>query len=309
MSDRGVIGVDRPPRDKRRFSWWHLAILAVLAVAGLAALGDALITTSSEGAADAYIDYQKAAADGDGEKACSLLTPEAQEEVADQAALIKPGATCQESVHLLQSSISGESREAADKLSPEDFDISATGDRATVIFNGPLLSVQSHLVKNASGDWRLESSIEDVHLHGTGSDVTKEEAIAAGDELCAYTFRRDLIAIFDLATAIGERDREGAEAAGQRLTGYDRELVQDFALLPEGRPLDIVQPLLTPLRDVVVVDHALTVTAGSGSNSNLRAAFSRVARAGREVSQMASARGFSTSGCAAAPGQPSVTPG
>ena len=145
---------------------------AVLAVALLAAgCGSSAPKTDADAIAQVLKSAAKAAADGDGDKACGYLTADAQRQVVLQTgAGVLGQSDCATSVKRAQFVLTPLDKQRIKSLDPTAIQVTGTSATATVATGagapaGQGISVQLQLQKEGS-DWRISSFVSEQGLPG-----------------------------------------------------------------------------------------------------------------------------------------------
>jgi len=105
---------------------------------------------------DAMVSFSRAVLDGDGTRACRLLTPRAARELVARAAFVvgdPPPTSCPEAVKVLSRYV--ENRAAVQELLEKpDFRIEVRGDRAQL---RTALQGERIELRRVRGDWKLDT--------------------------------------------------------------------------------------------------------------------------------------------------------
>ena len=129
--------------------------------------------TDADAIAQVLKDAAKAAADGDGDKACGYLTPDAQRQVVLQTgAGVLGQADCSTSVKRAQFVLTPLDKQRIESLTPTAINVNGANARATVASNagaapGQGISVQLNLQKVGS-DWKVSGFVSEQGLPGGG---------------------------------------------------------------------------------------------------------------------------------------------
>jgi len=131
-----------------------LTIAALLVAAATTACGRGDKASSP---ADAVRDYNSAVADGDGERACDRLTPEAQEEL-QQSTQGQARGSCEHVIGLLSAFYDDATKE---RLRDAKVAGSEQGDRGSARFTSPGLGgpggEQAYQLRKVDDDWKIAS--------------------------------------------------------------------------------------------------------------------------------------------------------
>ena len=302
MTDRNaqVFGIDIRPG--KRPPWWVLALIAVatiwLTYAVADGVRDAITTTDQERVAEALADFAAATADGDGDRACSLITKGSQiqavavVELATRSSVDCPAA--------FDYDVNRSQELGAEFGDLGDVDHAAIEDRVDVVGNIATVEDEGELVSTSLGAqqvgdaWLIDLTDEEVRPSGAvPGDASGEELRDAADEICRGAYTRSAVAIADFLAASRSNDEGDARAAAKRWSHSEGRLAEDLADLntADERSTEIAT-LAAALNG-----EAAAIAALSGNASPARLA--TVIGARREVSRVADRQGFSAYGCAA----------
>ena len=145
------------------------ALLATVLVAGCG--GGAAPKTDADAVAQVLKDAAKAAADGDGDKACGYLTPDAQRQAVLEVAGGQLGDTdCSQAVSRAQLILSPLEKKQLGSLEPSNVQVngavaSATMGTSAGTAGGQTMSVQLNLQK-VGQDWKISGFVNQQGLPG-----------------------------------------------------------------------------------------------------------------------------------------------
>jgi hypothetical protein len=146
--------------------------VSLVAIALLAGCGGGGPKTDADAVAQVLNDAVKAAAGGDGGKACGYLTPDAQQQVELQVGTGVLGqADCETLVGRVTAFMTPIERKQIEELAPSNVQVNGTSASATVAApaiqaGSPPISVQVNLQKVGS-DWKISGFANAVGIPGT----------------------------------------------------------------------------------------------------------------------------------------------
>ena len=299
---RPVIGVDEPA-GKEGLRWWHIAVIAVLALGVGAWIVDALSTSDEEAAAKTATAFIRSYADQDGAAFCESLTPKAQQEIIDSSRAFGGGDDCESAADLQLEqllALEGVSEKLGEIGEIDESDVEDAveidGDEARIDLDQPLVSSALVLEQQGDGEWLIGSESFEAAVSG-GDGSGGEDAIAAADRLCLTAFGEISTAIGGPAGASAPGSAELDDTVRQLLT-TNRQLLSDLEELEARSSEPALTALVVAQREVVATTEVLDL---SGRGSGVR----DWAAANRGFTRVASEEGFAELGCAA----PTTEPG